>query len=362
MSEYLIQLNLQHFADEKTEKATPKKRQEAREKGQVARSNEINTALVLLFSFLILKFFGPFMANNVLTIFQTNLSEYVLWEANTDNLKVITIDMLYTSFLVVLPVMLVAMVAGVSANLIQVGFMVTTDPLKMKLEKINPISGLKRMFSVRSLVELFKSILKIAIISSVAFLSVYFQKETLFHLNRLELIEIIGFTADLAIDIGWRVALVLLILSIPDFVYQKYEHEKSIRMSKKDIKDEYKKSEGDPKIKGKRKEIQRKMAIQRMMSNVPKADVIITNPTHFSIAIQYNPDEMIAPIMIAKGTDHLALRIREIATEYDIPLVENKPLAQTLYKTLEVGDAVPESLFQAVAEVLAYVYKLKGKV
>lgn len=362
MPEYLLILNLQQFADEKTEKATPKKREESRKKGQVARSNEINTALVLLFSFLILKFFGPYMGKGILGIFNTGFSEYILWEANENNLRIIGNDMLFSSFLVVLPVMIIAIVAGITANLVQVGFMVTTDPLKMKLEKINPLKGLKRMFSVRSIVELLKSIFKISAISIVASLSLWFERETIFHLNRLEIFEIVTFISYLSVEIGWRVAILLLIFSIPDYVYQKYDHEKSIRMSKKDIKDEYKRSEGDPRIKGKRREIQRKMAVQRMMSNVPKADVVITNPTHFSVAIQYDADTMTSPIVVAKGIDQTAMKIREIAEEHDIPLVENKPLAQTLYRTIEIGDAIPEDLFQAVAEILAYVYKLKGKI
>jgi len=362
MSDCLLTLNLQQFAGEKTEKATPKKRQDARNKGQVARSNEINTALVLLFSFLILKFFGPYMANRILDIFQLGFSEYILWEPNENNLKILSIEVLFSTLLIVFPVMLVAMVAGVTANVGQVGFLFTTEPLKMKLEKINPLSGFKRMFSVRSIVELIKSIFKISAISFVAYMSIWLEREALFHLNRFDIFEIAIIVTKLAIDIGLRVAILLLIFSIPDYVYQKYEHEKSLRMSKQDIKDEHKRSEGDPKIKGKRQQIQRRMAIQRMMSNVPKADVIITNPTHYSIAIQYDSEEMSAPMVVAKGVDLTALKIREIAEEYDIPLVENRPLAQTLYKTLEVGDFVPEDLFQAVAEILAYVYKLKGKV
>ena len=358
----LLTINLQQFADEKTEKATPKKRQESRKKGQVARSNEINTALVLLFSFLMLKFFGAYMGNSILELFEKGFSEYILWEVNVDSLGVIGTDLLLSILLICLPVMAVAMVAGVIANLVQVGFMVTTEPLMMKIEKLNPISGLKRLFSVRSIVELIKSIIKIAAISFVAYLSIWLERETIFHLNRLELIEITVFIASLSVEIGWRVALLLLVFSIPDYIYQKYEHEKSIRMSKKDIKDEHKRSEGDPQIKGKRQAIQRRLAIQRMMSNVPKADVVITNPTHYSIAIQYEAGEMAAPIVLAKGIDNTALRIREIAEEHGIPLVENRPLAQTLYKTLEIGDFVPEELFQAVAEILAYVYKLKGKI
>ncbi|OEF98622.1 flagellar biosynthesis protein FlhB [Desulfuribacillus alkaliarsenatis] len=362
MPEYLLTLNLQQFADEKTEKATPKKRQDARKKGQVARSNEINTALVLLFSFLILKFFGPYMGKGILNIFDMVFSEYILWEVNENNIHVIGTELLFSIFLVVFPVMIVAVVAGIAANLIQVGFMFTADPLKMKLEKINPIKGLKRIFSVRSIVNLVKSIFKITAISIVAYMSIWFERETIFHLNRMEILDIVSFITYLSIEIGWRVAILLLILSIPDYVYEKFDHEKQIRMSKKDIKDEHKRSEGDPRIKGKRREIQRRMAMQRMMSSVPKADVVITNPTHYSVAIQYDAEEMSAPMIIAMGTDQTALKIREIAEEHDIPLVENKPLAQTLYKTLDVGDYVPEELFQAVAEILAYVYKLKGKV
>lgn len=362
VSDYMLILDLQQFAGEKTEKATPKKRQEARKKGQVAKSNEINTAIVLLFAFLILKFFGAYMARGVIDLFIYSLSELMLWTPTVESIQLLSTELMFRIVLIIFPVMLGSIIAGVSANLGQVGFMFTTEPLQFKLSNINPLSGLKRMFSSRSLVELVKSIFKISVIGFVAYLTIMAEKEVLFTLNHFSVFEIASVVAGLSIEIGWRVALILLVMSAPDYVFQRYQHEKSIRMSKQDIKDEHKRSEGDPRVKGKRQQIQRRMALQRMMSDVPKADVIITNPTHYSIAIQYDGETMDAPVILAKGLDHTALRIREIAEEYNIPMVENRPLAQTLYRTLDIGDFVPEQLFQAVAEILAYVYKLKGKV
>jgi flagellar biosynthetic protein FlhB len=232
----------------------------------------------------------------------------------------------------------------------------------MKLEKINPIQGAKKMFSLRSLIELVKSLLKIAIISTAAFGVLWQGKDELFLLSQKSIGHSLSFLANMTFRVGLTAAILLLCLAILDYMYQKYEFEKNIRMSKQDIRDEFKKTEGDPLIKSRIKERQRQLGMNRMIQELPKADVLITNPTHYAIALRYDPETMGAPMVIAMGKDHLALKIKEKAKELDIVTMENKPLARALYHQVEIGDYVPDDLFQAVAEVLAYVYRLKGKI
>lgn len=232
----------------------------------------------------------------------------------------------------------------------------------LKLDKINPIQGAKRIFSMRTIVELLKSILKISAGIYVAYTILWSAKDTLIKLSLTSVEDVLAFTGDEVVKLGLFIGILLLILAVSDYVYQRYEYEKSLRMSKQDIKDEYKKSEGDPLIKSKIKQRQRQMAMQRMMQELPKADVVITNPTHFSVAIRYEAGAMSAPTVIAKGQDYIALKIREIAKKNRIVIMENKPLARALYSQVEIGQQIPEEMFKAVAEVLAYVYKLQGKV
>jgi flagellar biosynthetic protein FlhB len=226
---------------------------------------------------------------------------------------------------------------------------------------LNPITGAKNIFSIRSLVEFIKSLLKLSIVGVVCYTTIIAQKDSFLALSKLPVESIFIFTAKITLSLGLKIGAILIALALFDYMYQKYEYEKKLKMSKQDIKDEYKKSEGDPLIKGKIREKQRRMALQRMMQDVPQADVVITNPTHFAVALRYDAKEMESPVVIAKGQDYIALKIRELATANNIILMENKPLARALYDQVEIGQAVPNDLFQAVAEVLAYVYRLKSK-
>lgn len=357
-----LRMNLQYFAGEKTEKATPTKRRESRKKGQVAKTNELTSAIIFLLMFLLFYILGPYLAEKTIALYEKVLTNYLNWEVTQENVRLIFIDLLIDSLWIIIPIFAVAIVGGVGGNLIQVGILFTTEPLMMKLERINPLEGAKRIFSLRSLVQLLKSLLKISILGYVTFSILAENKNFLLTLYNYDLLEILKFIGVLIIEIGLKSSLVLIVLAVLDYFYQRYEFEKNIRMSKQDIKDEYKKMEGDPLIKGKIKERQRQMAMRRMMQAVPEADVIITNPTHFAIAISYKPQEMEAPQVVAKGMDYIALKIKEVAMEHDIVTVENKWLARTLYHQVEIGQAVPVDLYQAVAEVLAYVYKIKGKV
>lgn len=355
-------LDLQLFSQEKTERATPKKRQDSRKKGQVAKSTEVSGAAVLLGNFMCLLIFGGFFKDRLLALFTDPLLNRMNFSFTQDNVLQFFAQIAVQILILVSPVFIVAIVIGLLANYLQVGFLLTGDPLKMKLSKLNPISGFKNIFSMRSVVEFLKSILKLTIIGFLVYTSIIGKKEEILQLSHLSVDQIFLFAADVTLGLGLKIAAVLMVLAGFDYMYQRYSHEKSLRMSKQDIKDEFKKMEGDPLIKGKIRERQRRMAMQRMMQEVPKADVIITNPTHFAVALKYDAKEMEAPEIIAKGQDYVALKIREIAKENGIVTMENKPLARALYERAEIGDSIPADLFQAVAEVLAYVYKLKGRV
>lgn len=355
-------LDLQFFSGEKTEKATPKKRQEVRKKGQVAKSIEINTAISLLLMFLSLLFFGDFILNKMLSLFHSTFEDYLLMDVTEENIETLFEFLTFQSAVMVAPFLIIAIIAGVSSNLMQVGFLFTTEPLKMKLEKIDPIKGFKRIYSLRAIVELLKSLLKISFVGSVTFLVIWFQFEKILKLPQVSLDEAFLFFAKLTLQMGLFASFALLFLSFFDYLYQKYDFEKNIRMSKQDIKDEHKKTEGDPLIKSRIKQKQREVAMRRMMQEVPKADVVITNPTHFAVALKYDENKMDAPYVVAKGTDFIAQKIKQIAKEHDVITIENKPLARSLFDQAEIGEAIPEQFFQAVAEIIAYVYRVKQKV
>ncbi|MDQ6419242.1 flagellar biosynthesis protein FlhB [Paenibacillus sp. LHD-117] len=362
MRTYRLKLDLQLFSQEKTEKATPKKRDESRKKGQVAKSTDLPGALILLFVSASFMMLGGYYKTKIVALFGSLFQDWLTMELTTENVMDLFLNLVWQSLLFLLPIFAIVMVIGVVGNIAQFGFLLTGEPLKMQLNKLNPIEGFKRIFSMRSMVEFLKSILKVCIIGILVFSAISQEWDRLLTLSMQPLESIFTFTAGLTLRLGIEIGAVLVVLAFLDFMYQKYEHEKSIKMSKQDIKDEYKKTEGDPLIKGRIRERQRKMALQRMMQDVPKADVIITNPTHFAIALKYDASKMEAPTILAKGMDHVALRIKEIAKEHGVITMENKPLARALYDRAEIGDVIPGDLFQAVAEVLAYVYKLKGRV
>ncbi|MFC4557132.1 flagellar biosynthesis protein FlhB [Virgibacillus kekensis] len=358
-----LKLDLQFFAgaDEKTEKASPKKRQDERKKGKVAKSQDINTAFLLFFCFMILMVFGGSMKDSMTTMFRYSFTEYISWDVTVESVNQVFLETMIEMGKMLAPIMLIAMVAGLAANLTQIGFLFTTDPLKMDLKKLDPIQGAKRIFSARALVELLKSLLKIVFIGVITFFIIWIYREDMMMLAFKNAENAIGFFGEITIMMGLAAAFTLLFLSVFDYTYQKYDFEKNIRMSKKDQKDEHKNIEGDPLIKSKIKEKQRQMATRRMMSEVPQADVVITNPTHFAIAIRYDENKADAPYVVAKGVDHTALRIREVAKAHNVATVENRPLARSLYDFIEIGDIIPEQFYQAVAEVLAYVYRLEKK-
>ncbi|MDC3414121.1 flagellar biosynthesis protein FlhB [Aquibacillus sp. 3ASR75-11] len=357
-----LTLDLQFFAGEKTEKATPKKRQDSRKKGQVAKSQDVNTAIMLLLIFFLFLFVGDYMKNVMTSMFTLSFTEYIQWEVTEQSVSQIFFESTLEMSKAVAPIMGVAIVAGLLSNLTQIGFLYTTETLKFDLKKIDPIQGAKKIFSARALVELVKSLLKIVFIGTVTFSVLWFNKDEMMMTSGKDVESSLAFFGNTTVVMGIMASIVLLLLSAIDFVYQKYDYEKNIRMSKNDIKDENKNIEGDPLIKSKIKEKQRQMAMRRMMSEVPKADVIITNPTHYAIAIKYDEQKADAPYVVAKGVDHIAFKIKEIAKAHQVSMVENRPLARSMYDQVEIGDVIGEEFFQAVAEILAYVYQLKKKV
>lgn len=356
-----VHLDLQFFAGEKTEKATPKKRQDSKKKGQVAKSQDVNTSINLITLFSVLLLMGPFMYNHLFALMRKYLQDFTVTDFSEESMQVILIEILMEMGLILGPVFVAAVVAGVLANVMQIGFMFSTESIQFKLEKLDPIKGFKRIFSMRAIVELLKSILKISFVGFVAFYVLWNRMEEIMILSQISVADAMATLADITIKVGYYAAVALLFIALLDYMYQKYDFEKNIRMSKQDIKDEYKNSEGDPLIKSKIKQKQRQMAAQRMMQEVPNADVVITNPTHFAIALKYDESKAEAPFVVAKGVDFVAQKIKYIAKENDVVMVENRPLARSLYDQAEVGQAIPEEFFKAVAEILAFVYKTKGK-
>jgi len=356
----LLSLDLQFFAGEKTEKATPRKKQDARKKGQVAKSADVNTAISLLTIFLSFLFIGAFMRDRILLLMRGTFQDFLLINLSDQNVNDLFLTMAYQAGIILAPVMGVALVAGVMSNYLQIGFLFSTEAIQMKLNKLDPIQGFKRIYSIRAIVELFKSLLKISFVGFVTFAVLWLDLDNVLRLSHLTVEQSLLFIASLTVKMGLFASLALLLLSLLDYMYQRYDYEKNLKMSKQDIKDEYKKSEGDPLIKSKIKQRQREMAMRRMMQDVPTADVIITNPTHYAIALKYDESKMDAPFVVAMGVDLVAQKIKEIAKENEVMMVENRPLARALYPQVEIGQAIPEEFFQAVAEIIAYVYQSKS--
>lgn len=361
MRNYRFVVDLQLFSQEKTEKATPKKRQESRNKGQVAKSQELPAAINVTLVFASFVMLGDYYKTHFFSLINDILQNWLVMELTAGNLGSIFVRILVECLLLIAPILVITLITGVIGNIVQFGFMFTNEPLKPSLNKLNPISGFKRMFSMRSLVEFIKSLLKVMIVGFVVYSIIKGEWNQIYGLAMQPVEVVVSYLAALVIRLGVTIGAILFVLALFDYMYQKYEHEKSIKMSKQDIKDEHKRSEGDPLIKSKIREKQLRMAIARMMQEVPNADVVITNPTHFAVALKYDAANMEAPVVIAKGMDHLALKIKEVAKEHNVITMENKPLARALYSQAEIGDAIPQDLFQAVAEVLAYVYRIKGR-
>lgn len=371
--ETLIQFNLQFFAKdgpggERTEEPTSKKLSDARKKGQVAKSKEVASALGLLSFFMILKLYVGSIGSSFIMGFHVVYNQIpdVIKNYNGDipvaALGTLVRSMMQQLGLIVAPVLLVGYVVAFVSDLVQVKWSPTTQPLRPKPNKLSPMNGIKRLFSVASLLELLKSIAKLVIIGYVVYSYLKDRIGQIFLLYDITLNQAIGLIGEIIVDMGIRIAAVYMVLAYVDYRYQKWKFRDDMKMTKQEVKDEYKNMEGDPQVKGKQKQRMREASMRRMMQQLPEADVVITNPTHYAVAIKYDPDKYDAPYVIAKGEDYLAQKIKDVAKENHIEIVENKPLARMLYANVEIGELVPPELYQAVAEVLAFVYHLKGKV
>lgn len=343
----------------KTEDPTQKKLDEARKKGQVPQSKEVNSWITLLAATLLIGTATGGLFINFEQFLKVFLEQPHLMGSGGIG-SVLSQTMIKTLGFIAVP-MIVLFVAALIGPFAQVGFMVAPEVLKMDFSKVSPMKGAKRLFSMKSIVEFIKSLLKIVAIGWVGYILVAPYFPTIEHTMNQPVSEILHnlYAMTMRMLVGMMVA--LLIIALADLLYQRWDFNKSMRMTKQELKDEYKQTEGDPHVKGKLKQLRFEKSRQRMMQAVPKADVIITNPTHFAVALKYNPDEMDAPTVVAKGVDDVALRIRELGKENNVEIVENPPLARSLYADVELEQAIPPELFKAVAEVISYVFQKRGK-
>lgn len=346
---------------QKTEEPTQKKLDDARKKGQVAFSREV-TSFLLLFGFvLFLVWLLPSIMKNTAILLKPFIENSYSVRLDSDNMMYISTDLLKGVFaLFSIPLFGVVLIALIS-SFMQNGIIFSFSSVTPKLEKISPIKGLKRMFSMRSLVEFLKGIGKISMIATVGVMAIYPDLAILEQVHTYSVQDMLLLLMELAKRVLIGACVIMFVVATLDYSYQKFEYIKNLRMSKQDIKDEYKQSEGNPEVKAKLRQIRMERAQQRMMAAVPQADVVITNPTHFAIALKYDSQFMDAPMCVAKGQDHMALKIKEVAKENDVPTIENKPLARALFAAVEIDEPIPIEHYKAVAEIIGYVYKLKGK-
>ncbi len=367
---FLLEYNLQWFAKdgeggEKTEPATAKKLRDARNEGQVSKSQELNHAFSLVALFVIMKVSISFIGERLMGSFPLIYNKIPeLIDESAGGMSVFVASTLIRNVMVTIlismaPFLAIGFAIALLSNILQIKWKVTTKPMKPKFSKINPLSGFKRIFSKDSLFELLKSIVKIIVIIYVAYTSIKDHQNELFLLYDIPLLQVVLLVGTIVIDTGLKIALVYIFIGIIDFAYQKHKFKEDMKMTKQEVKDEYKNTEGNPEIKGRQRSKMREASQRRMMQSLPSADVVITNPTHYAVAIKYDAQKYSAPVVVAKGENFLAQKIKDVAKEHHIEIVENKPLARMLYANVDVGQEVPPELYQAVAEVLAFVYSLR---
>ena len=344
---------------EKTEQSTPKRRGEAREKGQVAKSREVSSVAVLVACLIYFYFNATGLLEKLMAMMASIFKSSGQAAISMDNVQSLLTGLLFKVFFLLLPLLLVVSLAAILSNIIQVGVIFSPAAMRPELAKISPVKGFQKLFSLRSLVELIKNIIKMFIVGFIAYLVIKKEIGGFLPLAEQGAGAIVIYMGKISFKILLNTCWVLILLAILDYLYQRWEYEKSLRMSRQEIKDEFKNTEGDPAIRARIKHLQRGMARKRMMAAIPKADVVITNPTHLAVALRYEQEKTIAPYVVAKGAGLIAEKIREVAKSANVPIVENKPLAQVLCKMVKVNDLIPETLYRAVAEVLAYVYNLR---
>jgi flagellar biosynthetic protein FlhB len=346
---------------ERTEKATPKRRSEARKKGQVAKSREVTSVMVLLTGLLALFFLGSYFYGQLSSLMVQFFSQIGTITITPGNIHVLQNQLIVSTSLILAPFLGVVVVASVVSNYVQVGNFFSWELIKPDLAKVFSLRGLRRLFSAQSLLELLKSIGKMLIVGGMAYYTIKKELPNILPLMDQEIGRICGYIFSVSFDIFLNTVLVMMLLAGLDYIYQRWSYEKALRMSRQEVKDEGKQAEGDPLVKARLRSMQRDLARRRMMAEVPRADVIITNPTHVAVALLYISGEMDAPKVVAKGAGFVAEKIKAVALEHKVPILENKPLAQILFKTVEVGQMIPVTLYHLVADVLAFVYRMKKK-
>ncbi|CUU50208.1 fused FliR family export protein/FlhB family type III secretion system protein [Clostridium beijerinckii] len=357
-----IPLVLIFAGDDKTEEATPKKKSESRNKGQIARSKDVSVAITMVICTLLISSLWGMLTNGFKEVLIYFLNFPMIRDFNHATISNLVITTVIKIGSYLLPFALPIMVGGVIASLLQTGFIITTEPLKPSFGKLNPLSGLKNMISKRSIVDLSKNLVVITIVSIICYKYISGNYQSILGISNLYLPSLSDEVKNLVVGIFKQICIVLVIIAGIDYFLQVRMHNKEMRMTKQEVKDEYKQSEGDPKIKGKIKQRQRELGMKRMMQSVADATVVITNPTHLAIAIKYEEGkDMEAPKVVAKGADYVAFKIKSIAKENEVPVIENKPLARLMYDRVEVDQDIPQDLYQAVAEILVVVMKLKKK-
>ncbi|MDR0469963.1 MAG: flagellar biosynthesis protein FlhB [Peptococcaceae bacterium] len=347
---------------DKTEKATPKRKQEERKKGHVIMSQEINTVFTLLVIFFALRYLTP----GICLRLQSATVDFFTMGATVDSISLTDVMSFYLRNAVLycftaLPLLLITAVSITVVTMGQTRMLYANKAMEWKWDRLNPFQGLKKLFSLRGFVELVKATVKIVILGYIIYLEMEKAIAMLPRLMDMDILAVAAFTGELILSIVWRAGAVFVVLAVADYFYQWWDYERQLRMSKKEIKDEYKETEGDPMIRSRLRSKREQMARQRMMANVPMSDVVIRNPTHFAVALKYDPDTNRAPVVTAKGMDSLALRIIQVARENEVYIMENKPLARSLFEEVELDQEIPETFYQAIAEVLAFVYSIRER-
>ncbi len=346
---------------ERTEQATPKRREEARKKGQVPKSRELASVAVLLSALFTLYWGSRFFMSRMdgmLAYYLENLYSHNITLTTMRSMGLLGIAQMAS---IMAPLFLVITVVAVVSNFLQVGPLLTLEPLMPEFSRISPLQGVKRLFSMQALMEFIKSLFKLIVVCWIVYSTVSKGMNRIVPLLDMTPYQIASYIGIVSYEIFWKSCLAMILLSILDYMFQRYDHEKNLKMTKQEVKEEFKQTEGDPQVKSRIRSIQREMARKRMMQEVPEADVVITNPTHLAVALKYEPRQMEAPMVVAKGAGPVAKKIRKIAREHSVPVIENKPVAQGIYKLVDIGQVIPENLFKAVAEIFAYVYRLKGR-
>ena len=346
---------------ERTEQATGKRRSEARKKGQVARSREIPSVAVLLVALSVIYVLSTYLLQRLSWVMVQSFQKIGAFSLSPENILGFGGEIVWALVQILGPILLAVLAMGILANYVQIGTLFTLEVIQPKLSRVDPIQGFRRLLSKQSFVEVLKALFKFLIIGWVAYSTVQNELPEILSLPDQEVGGIFRFIGSVSARIFFKTVLVMVALAVLDYLFQRWSYEKSLRMTKREIQEEFKQTEGDPLVKSRIRSIQREMARRRMMAEVPKADVVITNPTHLAVALGYEKEEMAAPKVLAKGAGIIAEKIKEVARAHQIPLVENKPLAQALYKIVDLGQVIPSTLYQVVADILAHVYRMKNR-